>query len=235
MTQPVRISILEDSMQLQELLTESLTEEGFVTKCYSLANEFERDLLNWKPSVSIVDLGLPDKDGLTTLSKIGDKNDTAILVISGRTSLSDKIASFELGADDYLAKPFEMPELIVRVRALLRRKQTTLPERQLSDTTRLPGWTVHPSQFLIVHDDGHEESLSSSEMALLNVFLKRPNHVVTRDQLREELDSRVDELSFDRAIDVRISRLRSKLRDKSKDPNIIKTIYGAGYILINNE
>ncbi len=226
-----RIAILEDSLELQSLMTAALSNAGYEVKTYGRAMEFEMDLPDWQPELCIIDLGLPDKDGLGVLSNLTQKSDTAVLVVSGRSSLSDKIAGLELGADDYLPKPFEMPELIARIRALIRRK--TAKDTQKSDIYKLCNWTVDVAKFLLIDEKGHEEQLSASEIALLKIFLNRPNYLITRDQLREELDSRSNELSFDRAIDVRISRLRAKLKDSSKDPKIIKTIYGAGYILIS--
>lgn len=229
-----RVSVLEDSLDLQRLLSDALSEAGYAVRAYGRAQDFERELGEWLPELCIIDLGLPDKDGLAMLGQIKTRCDAAILVVSGRSSLSDKIAGLELGADDYLAKPFEMSELIARVRALLRRRAPTANEAEAGGVFRVGDWTVDLAQFVLEHRDGTKERLSASEAALLRIFLERPNRLITRDLLRDELGERGDELSFDRAIDVRVSRLRAKLRDPSKDPKIIKTIYGAGYILISD-
>jgi len=179
----------------------------------------------------VLDLGLPDRDGLELLQKISTGGTSAVLVISGRASLTDKIAGFELGADDYLAKPFEIPELVVRVRALSRRRAK--PAKQEKTTYKVGKVTVDLSRFVLTAEDGNEERLSASEVAILDVFVSNPNRLITRDKLRTELQDHSDPHSFDRAIDVRVSRLRAKLKDSPKDPKVIKTVYGAGYILIS--
>jgi DNA-binding response OmpR family regulator len=232
MSNTQRISILEDAFEIQTMLVDALSEAGYEVKAYSRAQSFEQDLAHWQPALCVVDLGLPDKDGLAILNHISAHSNAAILVVSGRASLSDKIAGLELGADDYLTKPFEMSELIARVRALMRRTGP-LSSTQDKQTFRFSGWTVDLPRYLLVDADGREERLSASEVALLEIFLKRPNRLITRDQIREGLGDRSDDLSFDRAIDVRVSRLRSKLKDSSKHSKIIQTVYGAGYILIS--
>lgn len=233
MTSDYRISILEDSLELQDLLSQSLTSAGYQVRTYGRANDFESELDSWKPDVSIIDLGLPDRDGLGILQSLSTSHSTAILVISGRSNITDKIVGLELGADDYLAKPFETSELIARVRALLRRFKTTA-KPETKSVYHLAGLTIDTSKFLITDPNGKQERLSASEVEMLNVFLKNPNRLVTRDKLRDELGDKSDDLSFDRAIDVRVSRLRSKLKDAPKNPKIIKTVYGAGYILISD-
>ena len=182
--------------------------------------------------VCIVDLGLPDKDGLGLVSTLSAQYDTAILVVSGRASLQDRIVGLELGADDYLAKPFEISEVIARVRALTRRQRR--PEAApIVEQVRFSGWTVDLAQFVLTDAAQKSVRLSAGEAALLRIFLNSPNRLVTRDQLKDALGDGDDE-AFDRAIDVRVSRLRSKLKDPTKDPKIIKTIYGAGYIFVAN-
>lgn len=236
MTDLKRISVLEDNLELRKMLVEALEEAGYAVRPYGRAQEFERDLSTFRPDLCLIDLGLPDKDGLGLLRAISDSSDAAILVVSGRSSLSDRIVGLELGADDYLAKPFELSELIARVRALIRRagQRGRGDQDKQNAVFRFCGWTVDLSRFTLIDKSGAEERLSASEAALLRIFLESPNRLITRDMLRDKLSDNSDEFSFDRAIDVRVSRLRAKLRDKSKDPTIIKTIYGAGYILISD-
>ena len=233
MMPPTRISILEDSIEIRELLENTLLAEGFEVKAYGFAQHFEGDIKAWSPDLCIVDLGLPDKDGLAILSHLSKNFDTAIMVVSGRSTLSDKVAGLELGADDYVTKPFEVTELIARIRALIRRK-TVVRVSDDNKIFRFSGWVVDLSKFLLTSKSGDEQRLSASEVALLEIFLRRPNRLITRDQIRDELGDRGDEFSFDRAIDVRVSRLRTKLKDPSKNSKIIQTIYGAGYILISD-
>lgn len=233
MTTSLRVSVLEDSLELQHLISEALSMVGYEVRAYGRAQDFERDRENFDPNICIVDLGLPDRDGLGLLQNLSVGGGTAVLVISGRSTLADKIAGFELGADDYLAKPFEMPELVARVRALSRRAQFSPKEE--SSVYKIGSVTVDFARFTLTDKNGTEERLSASEVAILTVFVNNPNRLITRDKLRDELNDRGDPHSFDRAIDVRVSRLRAKLKDSPKDPKVIKTVYGAGYILISED
>ena len=228
-----RIAIVEDSLEILQLLSNALTEAGYKIDTYSRAADFERALPKHELDLCIVDLGLPDKDGLGLLNLISTTSNAAILVISGRSGLQDKIVGLELGADDYLAKPFEIREVVARVRALIRRR-VFMPTPKVESTFHFSGWTADFSKFNLTDRDGNTQRLSASEATLLQIFLARPDRLITRAQLQTELDDRSDSLSFDRAIDVRVSRLRAKLKDSSKNPEIIKTIYGAGYIFVSD-
>ncbi len=232
MTDSSYIAIVDDNPDIRQMLTSALTDAGFTTQGFAKAADFERSLTQKTPEVCVVDLGLPDKDGLSIVAALANSA-TAILVISGRSTLQDKIVGLELGADDYLAKPFEIREVIARVRALIRRR-TPLPETDQAERLSFSGWTIDFGQFLLTDSAGTTARLSASEAMLLRIFLNRPNRLITRDQLRDALNDKSDAESFDRAIDVRVSRLRAKLKDPTKDPKIIKTIYGAGYILISD-
>ena len=143
--------------------------------------------------------------------------------------LTDRVLGLELGADDYLVKPFEPRELVARVRSILRRyqKAAAVDNSAAHSTVHFADWHFDIGRLNLVCDDGREVSLSAAEAALLQTLLKRPNKILTREQLigERELDP------FDRSIDVRISRLRRKLEDNPQDPKIIKTVYGAGYLL----
>ncbi len=232
MTTGPLIAVVDDNPEIRQMLTAALDEAGFQVSGFGRAADFERAFKIRAPDVCVVDLGLPDKDGLSIVAALAGSA-TAILVISGRASLQDRIVGLELGADDYLAKPFEIREVVARVRALIRRRTPPAP-LDSADKLQFSGWTIDFGQFLLTDAEGETARLSASEAMLLRLFLERPNRLITRDQLRDELNDKSDIDSFDRAIDVRVSRLRAKLRDPTKDPKIIKTIYGAGYILISD-
>jgi len=232
MTENCYIAVVDDNPDIRHMLTEALIDAGFSTHGFARAADFERALSTRTPDVCIVDLGLPDKDGLSIVAALANSA-TATLVISGRSTLQDKIVGLELGADDYLAKPFEIREVIARVRALLRRNAPAAAHKD-AEKLAFSGWTIDFGQFSLSDTLGNSVRLSASEAMLLRIFLTRPNRLITRDQLRDELNEKSDAESFDRAIDVRVSRLRAKLKDSTKDPKIIKTIYGAGYILISD-
>jgi len=181
----------------------------------------------------ILDVMMPDIDGFEVCRRIRKQSTIPIIMLTARGEAMDRVVGLELGADDYLPKPFEMAEVVARVRALIRRK-TSVSSSVKSDLYRFAGWTMDLSKFVLIDADGTEQRLSAGEVNLLQFFLERPNRLITRDQLREGLPENSDEFAFDRAIDVRVSRLRSKLKDPSKNPKIIKTIYGAGYIFITD-
>jgi DNA-binding response OmpR family regulator len=167
-------------------------------------------------------------DGLQVLRELQEQHPCAALILTGRDGLTDRVLGLELGADDYLVKPFEPRELVARVRSILRRYQkAAASEPDGHSAARFAGWHFDIGRLSLHADDGREVSLSAAEAALLQTLLKRPNKILTREQLigERELDP------FDRSIDVRISRLRRKLEDDPQDPKIIKTVYGAGYLL----
>lgn len=234
MTDKEHIAIIEDSPEILKLLSDALNGAGFQVNTYERAVDFETSLASQTPSLCIVDLGLPDKDGLGLVSRIANETNASILVISGRSALDDRITGLELGADDYLAKPFEISEVLARVRALMRRRVPASVTVETLTEYKFSGWTVNLTTFMLTSDDGEAKRLSASEAALLTVFFKHANQLITREQIQIALDDRSDSISFDRAIDVRVSRLRSKLNDTTRNPKIIKTIYGAGYIFISD-
>ncbi len=228
MTPPL-ITILDDTLEIRSLLSQALEGAGFSTRAFSRAAEFEQAITTLIPDLCIIDLGLPDKDGLAVVARMASETGAAILIISGRSNLQDKIVGLELGADDYITKPFEMPEVVARVRALLRRGKTAPTETHAK--MRFDAWTVDLNQLELMHDDGSQARLSHAESQLLQMFLEQPKRLITREQMLDTLGGGMAD-NYDRAIDVRVSRLRSKLRDDPNAPQIIKTIYGAGYIFI---
>jgi len=224
------ITILDDNRDIRDLISTALEAEGFVTKSFERGAEFERSLRNLEPDVCIIDLGLPDREGLSLVNSVANSSNASVLIISGRSNMQDKIAGLELGADDYITKPFEVIEVVARVKALLRRSKNTAPS-ETAKFYEFSGWTADLNQHLLVSPEGKTIRLSFAEAQVLRIFLNNSNRLVTRDSILEQLDDGQSD-NFDRAIDVRVSRLRSKLQDDPNNPRIIKTIYGAGYIFI---
>jgi DNA-binding response OmpR family regulator len=140
------------------------------------------------------------------------------------------VTGLELGADDYIIKPFDPAEVVARIRARLRSPRQ---RGQTLDTARFNGWTAHFDRYVLVADDGFETSFSHAEGEVLRMFLDAPKRLISRQQMQETLGGAAGE-SFDRAMDVRVSRLRTKLREDPKNPRLIKTIYGAGYIFLGD-
>ncbi len=211
------------------MLSDALEEAGFRTTCYARATEFEAGLKRAQPDVCLVDLGLPDRDGLALVHRLALEQGAAIIIISGRAQVQDRVTGLELGADDYIIKPFDPAEVVARIRARLRKPRAeAAPAAQSAD---FAGWRAQFDRYVLTDAAGRETPFSHAEGEVLRLFLESPNRLITRAQMQEALGSGAGE-SFDRAMDVRISRLRTKLGEDPKNPRLIKTIYGAGYIFL---
>ncbi|MBV7377311.1 response regulator transcription factor [Maritimibacter dapengensis] len=224
------VAILDDEPSIRQMLTDALEEAGFRTVGYGRATEFEAALRSLSPDVCLVDLGLPDRDGLTLVHRLALESGAAIIIISGRAQVQDRVTGLELGADDYIIKPFEPAEVVARVRARLRQPKAATTG---ASTARFAGWTAHFDRYMLEDSDGEETPFSHAEGEVLRLFLDAPKRLITRTQMQETLGGAAGE-SFDRAMDVRISRLRTKLGEDPKNPKLIKTIYGAGYIFLGD-
>ena len=217
------IFVVEDEADIARLIVGTLAEYGFRCETFGTGRALLARAKRMQPELAILDLGLPDMDGLQVLRELQEQHPCAALILTGVG-----LYAFDRPSDDYLVKPFEPRELVARVRSILRRYQkAATPEPGGHSAVRFAGWHFDIGRLNLVADDGREVSLSAAEAALLQTLLKRPNKILTREQLigERELDP------FDRSIDVHISRLRRKLEDDPQDPKIIKTVYGAGYLL----
>lgn len=230
MTAPL-VTILDDEPDIRMILADALEEAGFRTMAFSRATEFEAALKSTSPSVCLVDLGLPDKDGLTLVHRLALEVGAAVIIISGRAQVQDRITGLELGADDYIIKPFDPTEVVARVRARLRKERTAAPVA--ANTAAFNGWTAYFDRYVLEDENGAETPFSHAEGEVLRLFLNSPKRLISRAQMQETLGGAAGE-SFDRAMDVRISRLRTKLQEDPKNPRLIKTIYGAGYIFLGD-
>ncbi|MEQ6203248.1 response regulator transcription factor [Sulfitobacter sp. HNIBRBA2951] len=227
MTKPL-ISILDDEPAIRTLLSDVLRDAGFETQSFGRASAFEAALKQRTPDVCLVDLSLPDTDGLTLVHRLALEQGAVVIIISGRAQVQDRVTGLELGADDYISKPFDPAEVVARIRARLRGAR---PATRTSNTARFNGWTAHFDSYTLEDADGIETPFSHAEGEVLRLFLDAPKRLISRSQMQSSLGGAASE-SFDRAMDVRISRLRTKLREDPKNPQLIKTIYGAGYIFL---
>ncbi|MFY0659905.1 MAG: response regulator transcription factor [Shimia sp.] len=230
MTAPL-VTILDDEPEIRMILADALEDAGFRTMAFSRATEFEAALKSTTPDVCLVDLGLPDKDGLSLVHRLALELGAAVIIISGRAQVQDRITGLELGADDYIIKPFDPTEVVARVRARLRKEKPAAPVA--ANTAVFNGWTAYFDRYVLVDDTGAETTFSHAEGEVLRLFLDSPKRLISRAQMQESLGGAAGE-SFDRAMDVRISRLRTKLKEDPKNPRLIKTIYGAGYIFLGD-
>lgn len=227
MTKPF-VTILDDEPEIRTLLSDVLQEAGFETMSFGRASAFEAALKQRTPDVCLVDLSLPDTDGLTLVHRLALEQGAVVIIISGRAQVQDRVTGLELGADDYISKPFDPAEVVARIRARLRGAR---PATRTSHTAQFNGWTAHFESYTLEDNDGTQTAFSHAEGEVLRLFLDAPKRLISRAQMQSSLGGAASE-SFDRAMDVRISRLRTKLREDPKNPQLIKTIYGAGYIFL---
>ena len=224
------VAILEDEPEIRRIMSDALEAAGFRIMGFARATEFEAALRHITPDACLVDLGLPDRDGLALVHRLAMQSGAAIIIVSGRAQVQDRVIGLELGADDYIIKPFEPAELLARLRARLRRPISKTASDQRS-CARFAGWTADFDRYLLTSPEGSDTPMSHAEAEILRIFLESARRLISRAQMQESLGSAGGD-SFDRAIDVRISRLRSKLGEDPKNPQLIKTIYGAGYIFL---
>ncbi|MFH5775221.1 response regulator transcription factor [Paracoccus sp. NGMCC 1.201697] len=229
MTEAPLIAILDDEPEIRRLLSAALDEAGFRSLSFARATEFEAALRRIEPDACLIDLGLPDRDGLALVHRLARDSGAAIIIISGRAQVQDRVAGLELGADDYIIKPFEPAEVVARIRARLRKPQRDAGAARQQQ--RFSGWAADFDRYTLTSPAGEETPMSHAEAELLRMFLDNPRRLISRTQMLETLGGTAGE-SFDRAMDVRISRLRTKLGEDPKNPRLIKTIYGAGYIFL---
>ena len=224
------ITILDDEPAIRSMLSAALEDAGYRTMSFARAREFEAALQTTTPDLCLVDLSLPDRDGLTLVHRLALEQGATVIIISGRAEVQDRVTGLELGADDYIIKPFDPAEVVARVRARLRTDRARLSEARVA---RFAGWTAHFDSYTLRDAEGRDTSFSHAEGEVLRLFLERPKRLISRAAMQEALGGAAGE-SFDRAMDVRISRLRTKLREDPKNPRLIKTIYGAGYIFLGD-
>ncbi len=240
--QQEKILIVDDDIQIQQLLMRYLTEQGYSVDAVGDGKDMNHWLEKNQADLIILDLMLPGEDGLSLARHIRNKNTTPIIILSARGDEMDKIIGLEVGADDYLSKPFNPRELLARIRAVLRRGcSQAVPNDHVENSASNQNTPSESSDTLIHFGDftlnvdnrilmraEDEIDLTSGEMSLLIIFATRPRRVLNRDQLMDSLNAG-DAEPFDRSIDVRITRLRRKLDDSGSKPRFIRTVWGQGY------
>ncbi|NNM65304.1 MAG: response regulator [Burkholderiales bacterium] len=226
------ILIVDDDAEIRHLLSVYLQKNGLRVTAVGDGKAMERALLASGVDLIVLDLMLPGADGLTLCRKLRAKSDIPILMLTARGEETDRIVGLEMGADDYLPKPFSARELLARIKVILRRARS-LPRNLQPDEVRqvrFAGWTLDTAHRHLVSPTGVVVTLSGAEYRLLRVFLSHPNRVLNRDQLVDLTQGREAD-PLDRSIDVQVSRLRQRLGDDPRDPALIKTVRGIGYVL----
>lgn len=220
------IMVVDDEPDVARIIEQILADFGFHSVCCRNGGELIRRIPSVNPDLCIIDLGLPDMDGIEVMARVRSISNCGILILTGRTHVSDRVMGLELGADDYVSKPFEPRELVARIRSILRRRDNASVEVEDARIAEFAGWRFNSANNSLIDASGREQVLSTSEAELLKFFLKRPNRILTREIL---FGSR-DFSPTDRNIDVRISRLRRRLGGENSPNELIKTVYGAGYL-----
>lgn len=223
------ILVVDDAREIRDPLGQYLRKQGYRTFLAANADEARSAMNNGAFDLIVLDIMMSGEDGLSFCRWNVAQNGPPVILLTAMADETDRIVGLELGADDYLIKPFNPRELLARIRAVLRR----IPEAQASSPTgikRFDGWLHDPNKRIIIDDKDHECELTSAENKLLMIFLDRPNTVLSRDQLLDLTAGR-EAKAYDRAIDNQVSRLRRKIEKDSKKPELIMTEWGGGYRL----
>lgn len=229
------ILVVDDDPGVRDVVTDSLTEGGYKVVCCTDGKSATLAAETQIFDLAIIDLGLPDIDGLDLMQSFKSRSDIGIIILSGRSDTTSRIVGLEVGADDYLTKPFEPRELLARVRSLLRRKgefpaQTVLAvDGNNSRVYNIEGWRFDTGRLELSREDGEYVDLSESEFNYFKVFVEHPNRVLTRNQLLE-LAYTDDRPANVRSVDIIISRLRRKIDRNPKTKGWIKTVRKEGYM-----
>ena len=228
------ILIVDDDAKLRELLDEYLASYGFEVLMLPDGATVLKIIQLKAPDLVILDIMLPDRDGLEVLREIRMHSRIPVIMLTAKGEDADRIVGLELGADDYLPKPFNPRELLARIKAVLRRQPLTnknVTKHKEDLLVRVGGMVLNKARQTLVAE-GKEVELSSTEYKLLEVLMAHPNIVMSRDRLMSMARGK-DFMAFDRSIDVHISKLRAKLETDPRKPKRIKTIWGTGYVFVD--
>lgn len=224
----LHVLLVEDDVKIARLTSDYLKQHGFEVSCVADGVAAAREALRTDLDIVVLDLMLPGRDGFEVCREIRARSHVPIIVVTARTEIADRVLGLELGADDYMTKPFSPRELVARIQALVRRAEGRAGPQ--SGEIRAGRLTLDTAS-LRATLDGNALNLTGYEFALLRALAEHAGRVLTRERLLDLARGNAEE-AFDRSIDVRISRLRSKLGDDSRNPRLLKTIRGSGYMLV---
>lgn len=222
--------LVDDEQSIRKPLATVLGKAGYQVTTAADASEARAQLLVGSFDLAILDIMMPGEDGLSLARFIRANGDLPIILLTARAEDIDRIIGLEMGADDYLAKPFNPRELTARIAAILRRSQRQVTSGEAQHAYQFGPWILHTTQRRLTHTDGADVPLTTGEFLLLEALVRRPNIPLSRDQLLDLTKGR-EAGPFDRAIDNAISRLRRKIEADPKAPEYIKTVHSAGYVL----
>lgn len=225
-----RLLLVDDEAALREPLAEYLSRQGFdVVEAESAAQARTR-LRDKAPNLVLLDIMMPGEDGLSLCRHLVEALDIPVILLTAKGEATDRIVGLEIGADDYVVKPFEPRELVARIRSVLRRATRSGPPPAENELLSFDGWSLDPLKRKLTDPEGAVVTISSAEFRLLMAFLDNPRQVLDRDRLLDIVQGREAHL-FDRAVDNQVSRLRRKIEVDSRNPQLIQTVWGGGYML----
>ncbi|MGY4490461.1 response regulator transcription factor [Pseudomonas putida] len=228
------ILLVDDDQEIRELLDTYLTRAGFTVRTTGDGQQFRQALNEAPADLAILDVMLPDEDGFSLCRWVRQHPRQAqmpIIMLTASSDEADRVIGLELGADDYLGKPFSPRELQARIKALLRRAQ--FGQERGGEVVAFDDWRLDMISHRLFHIDGEEVFLSGADFALLKLFLDNPQQILDRDTIGNATRGR-DLMPLDRIVDMAVSRLRQRLRDTDKPPRLIRTVRGSGYLLAAN-
>jgi len=235
MSESGHILVVDDDADIRDVIHEYLNEEGFRVSLAADGTAMNHVLDQGPVDLVILDVRLPGEDGLTLAARLRQESQAGIIMLSRKDDLVDRVAGLEVGADDYVAKPFELRELLARVRSVLRRRSSDAvsanaePVEGSAEKFRFSGYELDRNTRLVFGPDGEPIDLSAGEFDLLVTFLEHPKRALTRDQILDYAHGR-EAAHFDRSIDVQVGRLRRKIEANARRPELIKTVRGVGYM-----
>ncbi len=225
---PTNLLLVDDEPTLREPLAEYLVRQGFAVREADSAAAARSALLENRPDLVLLDIMMPGEDGLSLCRHLVEAKELPVILLTAKGEATDRIIGLEIGADDYVTKPFEPRELVARIRSVLRRAGRAAPAPEEDAQYEFEGWRLDPLKRKLTDPDGAVVSISTAEFRMLRAFLDHPRQVLDRDRLLDMVQGREAHL-FDRAVDNQISRLRRKIEADSRDPRLILTVRGGGY------
>ena len=227
---PIRLLLVDDEATLREPLAEYLSRQGFVIVQAASAAQARSRLREEVPDLVLLDVMMPGEDGLSLCRHLVEARALPVILLTAKGEATDRVVGLEIGADDYVVKPFDPRELVARIRSVLRRVQRGGGAVPTDELFEFDGWRLDPLKRRLTDPGGAMVAISSAEFRLLLAFLEHPRQVLDRDRLLDMVQGREAHL-FDRAVDNQVSRLRRKIEQDSRNPQLIQTVWGGGYIL----
>jgi len=227
---PTRILLVDDEAILREPLAEYLTRQGFIVQEAASAPLARSILLEFTPDIVLLDIMMPGEGGLSLCRHLVETRGLPVIQLTAKGEPTDRIIGLEIGADDYVVKPFEPRELVARIRSVLRRSQRVPALAEETAFYEFEGWKLDPLKRKLTDREGAIIAISTAEFRLLRAFLDHPRQILDRDRLLDMVQGREAHM-FDRAVDNQVSRLRRKIEADTRHPQIIQTVRGGGYRL----